>query len=103
MKKILMGCGALIAACITIGCVPTTAGTEEKACAVSPARAAYDANIAAGMKTPATSKLFVKHVDPRSGVVSYLLKPGLVAFNQQSLYFTAKSMTDDGLIHSDSI
>ncbi|MCQ2390823.1 MAG: glycoside hydrolase family 88 protein [Kiritimatiellae bacterium] len=96
MKRILMGCGALIAACFTAGCVPSTAGTEEKACAVSPARAAYDANIVAGMKTPATSKLFVKHVDPRSGVVSYLLKPGLVAFNQQSLYFTAKSMTDDG-------
>jgi len=42
------------------------------------------------------SKLFVKHVDRSSGVVSYLLKPGLFAENQQSIYFTAKSMTDDG-------
>lgn len=48
------------------------------------------------VKTPAESKLFVKHVDPQSGVVSYLLKPGLLGFNQQSIYFTAKSMTDDG-------
>ncbi len=53
-------------------------------------------NMAAGMKTPATSKLFVKFVDPVSGVVSYILKPGSVAFNQQTTYFTAKSMTDDG-------
>lgn len=48
------------------------------------------------VKTPAQSKLFVRHIDPRSGVVSYILKPGLLAFNQQSIYFTAKSMTDDG-------
>lgn len=51
---------------------------------------------AAELKTPETSKLFVRHEDPQTGVVSYLLKPELVAFNQQSLYFTAKSMTDDG-------
>ena len=42
------------------------------------------------------SDLFVKHVDGASGVVSYFLRPGLVAENQQSIYFTAKSMTDDG-------
>ena len=42
------------------------------------------------------SDLFVKHVDKGSGVVSYILRPGLAADNQQSLYFTAKSMTDDG-------
>jgi cephalosporin-C deacetylase-like acetyl esterase len=48
------------------------------------------------VKTPAQSKLFDRHVDPRSGVVSYILKPGLLMFNQQSFYFTSKSMTDDG-------
>ena len=48
------------------------------------------------VKTPAQSKLFDRHVDPRSGVVSYILRPGLLKFHQQSLYFTAKSMTDDG-------
>lgn len=48
------------------------------------------------IKTPAQSKLFVRHVDPASGVVSYILKPGMLKFNQQSFYFTAKSMTDDG-------
>ena len=56
----------------------------------------YEDNLAKGMKTPETSKLFVKYVDPLSGVVSYLLKPGLIDENQQSLYFTCKSMTDDG-------
>ena len=48
------------------------------------------------VKTPETSSLFLRHVDPDSEVVSYILKPGLVADNQQSLYFTAKSLTDDG-------
>ena len=52
--------------------------------------------VAAEVKTPETSKLFVRHEDPETKVVSYLLKLGLVAFNQQSLYFTAKSMIDDG-------
>ena len=47
-------------------------------------------------KTPETSSLFVPEVDADSGVTSYILKPGLVDFNQQSIYFTAKSMTDDG-------
>ncbi len=50
----------------------------------------------AEIKTPENSKLFVRHEDLQTGVVSYLLKPELVGFNQQSLYFTAKSMTDDG-------
>ena len=57
----------------------------------SPAPAAKDA-----VKTPAESRLFDRHVDPVSGVASYILKPGMLMFNQQSLYFTAKSMTDDG-------
>ena len=48
------------------------------------------------MKTPETSACFEKFTDPGSGVVSYVLKPGLVGYNQQSLYFTQKSMTDDG-------
>ena len=46
--------------------------------------------------TPETSRLFDRHVDPQSGVVSYLLKRDLCGFNQQSIYFTARSMTDDG-------
>ena len=46
--------------------------------------------------TPETSKHFVKFTDPVSGAVSYLLKPGEYGWNQQSIYFTAKSMTDDG-------
>lgn len=49
-----------------------------------------------GMKTPETSKLFVQYVDPESGVVSYMLKPGLISESQQSMYFNVKSMTDDG-------
>ncbi|MDO5320304.1 MAG: hypothetical protein Q4G65_16880, partial [bacterium] len=56
----------------------------------------YEANLAAGMKTPETSKMFVKYVDPLSGLTSYLLKPGLIDENQQSIYFTSKCMTEDG-------
>lgn len=48
------------------------------------------------MKTPETSRLFERFTDPQSGVVSYLLKPGLVAWQQQTLYYCIKSMTDDG-------
>lgn len=47
------------------------------------------------MKTPETSRLFRKHVDPKSGVVSYVLD-ARIAEEQQSLYFTQKSMTEDG-------
>ena len=47
------------------------------------------------LKTPETSKLFRKFVEPRSGVVSYVLETR-IAENQQSLYFTQKSMTEDG-------
>ena len=47
------------------------------------------------MKTPETSKLFRKSVDPKSGVVSYVLD-ARIAEEQQSLYFTQKSMTEDG-------
>ncbi|MCQ2390021.1 MAG: hypothetical protein MJ240_01245 [Kiritimatiellae bacterium] len=56
-------------------------------------RAAY---LAQGMKTPETSKFFMRHEDPESHVVSWIMKPGLVDHNQQHFYFTAKSMTDDG-------
>ncbi len=56
-------------------------------------RAAY---LAQGMKTPETSKFFQRHEDPQSKVVSWILKPGLLGHNQQSFYFTSKSMTDDG-------
>jgi len=50
---------------------------------------------AASTMTPETSRLFEKRVDPVSGVVSYALSGG-VRENRQSLYFTVKSMTDDG-------
>ena len=48
------------------------------------------------MYSPETSSLFKRHVDRASGVVSYVLEPGRFGHNQQSIYFTAKSMTDDG-------
>ena len=48
------------------------------------------------MKAPETSRLFDRHVDPQNGVVSYRLKSGLADENQQSTYFTADSMTEDG-------
>ena len=50
----------------------------------------------AAVKTPATSKFFEKFTDPKSGVVSYLIKPGIESFQQQSLYYSVKSLTDDG-------
>lgn len=46
--------------------------------------------------TPETSRLFDRYEDPESGAVSYILRPGIVAPNQQSIYFTHRSMTDDG-------
>lgn len=46
--------------------------------------------------TPETSKLFVRHVDPESGIESLILKPKMHSFNQQSIYFTCKSFTLDG-------
>ena len=49
-----------------------------------------------GVKTPETSSLFVRYVDPESGVVSYLLRPGLIEESHKQLYFTSKSMTEDG-------
>jgi len=48
-----------------------------------------------GLRTPATSKLFEKRIDPVSGVVSYALSGGL-DMSVQSVYFTTKSMTADG-------
>jgi hypothetical protein len=47
------------------------------------------------LKTPETSKHFRKYADPQSGVVSYILDTR-IAEEQQSLYFTQKSMTEDG-------
>lgn len=44
---------------------------------------------------PETSRLFEKRVDPKSGMVGYVLRARL-GFNQQTFYFTQKSMTDDG-------
>ena len=51
---------------------------------------------AAGPKTPETSRHFMRHIDPETGVLSWKMKPKTFAWNQQSIYFTAKSMTDDG-------
>jgi hypothetical protein len=47
------------------------------------------------LKTPETSRLFRKYVELKSGVVSYILETR-IAENQQSIYFTQKSMTEDG-------
>ena len=57
---------------------------------------AATATLAAAAKSFEDSPLFVKRVDPYSGVVSYLLKPKIHSFSQQSIYFTNKSVTDDG-------
>ena len=46
--------------------------------------------------TPETSRLFERQVEPLSGHTYYLLKPVAGKHSRQSLYFTAKSMTDDG-------
>ena len=46
--------------------------------------------------TPETSSHFERFADPQSGVVSYLMRDGTFESNQQSLYFTQRSMTDDG-------
>ena len=54
------------------------------------------ATAASGLKTPETSRLFLRHVDPSSGVESWVLKPGIFSFHQQGYYFTQRSMTDDG-------
>ena len=56
----------------------------------------YAKYLSQGMKTPETSKFFQRHEDPQSHVVSWIVKPGLLGHNQQSFYFTSKSMTDDG-------
>lgn len=49
-------------------------------------------------KIPAVeeSACFKKHVSPQTDVVSYILDVPGVAKNKQSIYFTHKSMTDDG-------
>ena len=47
------------------------------------------------MKTPETSRHFEEWTDPASGVVSYVLKTH-VAQQQQTFYFTNRSMTKDG-------
>lgn len=65
------------------------------AASVAAAVAAEPAPAQPELKTPETSKHFRKYVDPQTGVVSYLLNTR-IAYNQQSIYFTQKSMTDDG-------
>ena len=50
----------------------------------------------AAAKSPAESRLFEKFTDPQSGAVSYILKKDAAGFNQQHMYFSTKSMTDDG-------
>ena len=46
--------------------------------------------------TPENSKGFRKYVEPETKVVSYILDSAFPGYNHQSLYFTQKSMTDDG-------
>ncbi len=46
--------------------------------------------------SPENSKSFHKYVEPTTGVVSYILDSAFPGHNHQSLYFTQKSMTDDG-------
>ena len=47
------------------------------------------------MKTPETSRLFEKRIDPVSGVAHYLLKHKITKY-QQGFYFCNDSMTKDG-------
>ena len=51
---------------------------------------------AAEIISPENSKGFRKYVEPSTGVVSYILDEAFPGYNHQSLYFTQKSMTDDG-------
>ena len=48
------------------------------------------------LKTPETSSLFIAHTDEVSRVVSYLLRPDLLDYHRQTIYFTSRCMTDDG-------
>ena len=50
----------------------------------------------AKVKSPAESAFFERFEDPKSGAFSYILKKDVAGFNQQHLYFSTKSMTDDG-------
>ncbi len=54
------------------------------------------ATACSGIKSPEESSLFEPFADPESGVVSYVLKYGAPEDNRQSIYFTSKSMTNDG-------
>ena len=49
-----------------------------------------------GTFRPEESSLFKPYTDPESGVVSYVLQYGAPDDNRQSVYFIAKSLTDDG-------
>ena len=51
---------------------------------------------AGNLFTPETSRLFERRIEPLSGHAYCLLKPFAGEHSRQSLYFTAKSMTDDG-------
>lgn len=53
------------------------------------------ADLIAARFTPETSQHFEERIDPKSKMVGYVLKTRL-GFHQQSLYFTQKSLTDDG-------
>ena len=52
--------------------------------------------VGAKVKSPAESAFFERFEDPKSGAFSYILKKDVAGFNQQHLYFSTKSMTDDG-------
>jgi len=52
---------------------------------------------AARMKTPETSALFEPYTDPVSGVESRVMKDDVLGkWHHQGVYYTTKSMTDDG-------
>ena len=57
---------------------------------------ALGASAAFAQFDPTTSPLFERHVDPYSGVVSYLMRKGAVAYHEQGMYFVHHSLTDDG-------
>jgi hypothetical protein len=81
MKSVVFGVGA----CILV--------LAEAANVVQPEPVTGGKN---SISTPETSPLFRRHVDSDSDVISYILEPGRFSHNQQSFYFAAKSMTDDG-------
>ncbi|MDD3586969.1 MAG: hypothetical protein PHQ75_07275 [Thermoguttaceae bacterium] len=76
---------ALVTLCVAFGGLPVTQG-----------QTAVPAKSVGTLKTPETSRHFIKYVDSKSQVVSWRLKAGEVAMNQQTFYFVNPSMSNDG-------